>query len=165
MKIRFYKQTELKTLHRSFLRPSVSALYNLLSRANQYLLPAGTKPGLKSISECRKLFMKNSQRPRRLILTVGTEDMRFNHTVQVDTMFLELRPVILPVNLATNFSATRFLKNQTTSEIWKSITRLCSMMYVRPPEFLHVYQESNYTSKEMEKNEASSGITLLEAPI
>lgn len=94
--------------------------------------------------------MKNSQRPLRLILTVVTKCLRFNHTVQIETLFVEGRLGINLVDLATNFSAARFLKNQTKSEIWKSITSLWSLTYMGPPDFLHVGQRSIFLFQEME---------------
>jgi hypothetical protein len=41
-------------------------------------------------------------------LTVGADDIRFNHTVAVYIMYIEVKPVIHVVCEATHFQAARF---------------------------------------------------------
>lgn len=57
----------------------------------------------------------------------------------MDTMFIEERPVIHILDDATHVSSAAFLKNHTSKEIWKYISRFWSMTYVGPTGFLLVY--------------------------
>lgn len=69
------------------------------------------------------------------------------------------------VDQATHFSAAAFLKNQSSSEVWKEIQGLWHLVYIGPTDFLMVDQGSNYTSREFMGNLESSGIFLDEAPL
>lgn len=107
----------------------------------------------------------NAASPQRFKLTVGMEDLRFNYSVQVDTMFLHGLPVFHMVDAATHFCAASFLRTQATSYIWKKIQIICTLVYLGPPDYLNVDQGSSYVSKEMISNLEESGTKLKEAPV
>lgn len=54
-------------------------------------------------------------------LIVGSHDLRFNYSLQVDTMFQRGKPVLHMIEMATYFCAACFLKYQRDAEIWASI--------------------------------------------
>lgn len=64
--------------------------------------------------------------------------MSINHRVIVDAMFIDGRPVFIPVDESTHLTATAFLRSQSASDIWKAILRLCILVYMGPPEFVKV---------------------------
>lgn len=96
-----------------------------------------------------KTCKENDGAPRRLKLTVGSNNLSFNYCVVIYTMFLQLLPVLHLVDEATYFTAASFLPNHTSTEIWRTIFRLFINAYMFPPYFLAVDQGSNYVSKEM----------------
>lgn len=57
---------------------------------------------------CKKI----DSAPLRFKLTMGSEERRFNHRVQVGTMFIDGRPVIHMVDEESHFCAAAFLCNQ-----------------------------------------------------
>lgn len=123
------------------------------------------KEAIRNItSDCsiRKLHKSDL---RSFRLKVGTDDMIFNHRVQVDTMFLDGRPVIHLVDLETQFFAAAFIKSQSTDEIWRRIQRFWTLVYMGPSEFLEVDQGTLYVSRDMKINLSASGKILKEAPI
>ena len=160
-----FTEDELRKIHRGFGHPSVKASYHLLRRANPDTLPPQTLKELNKISRDCKTCLKYAQAPRRFRLTIGAEKLRFNHRVVVDTMFINNKPILHMVDEATHFSAACFLRNQSTSEIWKCIRKLWILTYMGPPDFLTVDQGTAYVSKEMKNNIAAAGIVLEEAPI
>lgn len=70
--------------------------------------------------------------PRILKITVGPENLQFNHRVVVDTMFITSRPVSHLVDESTHFKAAYFLRNQSANEIRKTIYRFWIYEYIGP---------------------------------
>ena len=160
-----YTMEELRKIHQGFGHPSVKATFHLLRRATAGKLSNKIKDELHKIQDDCKVCLKHAATPRRFRLTIGTEELRFNQRVVVDTMFIENKPIIHLVDESTHFTAACFLKKQTTEEIWRSIRRLWIMTYMGPPDFLAVDQGSAYISKETKSNMEAAGIILEEAPI
>lgn len=103
--------------------------------------------------------------PRRFKLTVGSDELSFNHRILLDTMFIDGRPVIHIIDEGTHYSAAGFLKSQTADAVWRVILNLWTLTYLGPPDFLSVYQGSNYISKEFRSKAEAQGISIDEAPI
>ena len=140
----FYTETELRKLHRSFGHPSAKALAELLKRARP------TDPYVHDeldaiIRECA-VCAKNASIPRRFKLTVGTEDVRFNHIVAVDIVTIEGKQVLHCVDESTHFQAAAFLTNMKSETVWKALVRCWSNVYIGPPDHLRVDQGSNLVS-------------------
>lgn len=111
----FLTKQELQTVHRTFIPPSVRLLERLLKRADRSSLDKETISALKKIEEDYILCGKIDSYLRRFKLTVRSEELRFNHRVQVDTMFIKCRPVIHMVDETRRFGAVAFLRNQSTT--------------------------------------------------
>lgn len=160
-----YSEHELRNIHRRFKYPSLNATHNLLKRANEDNLEADVKKMLDKITEHYKICKANDSAPRRIKLTIGTDDIQFNHSVIIETMFISSKHVLHLVDEGTHFTAAAFLKNHSSSDIWRSITRLWTHVYMVPPDFLSFDQGSAYISQEFKANAAAAGITIEEAPI
>lgn len=50
-------------------------------------------------------------------------DLIYNHTVQIDTMYLERKPVLHMVDQATHFCSAVFFKFQSSDPVWRSIVK------------------------------------------
>lgn len=87
-----------------FRNHSNSALGSLLRRVNPEKT-ANTGRTLDLIRDEFRLCKQNTSSLRRFKISVGTGELEFNHTVQVDTMFISHRPVLHMVELATDFTA------------------------------------------------------------
>lgn len=101
--------------------------------------------------------------PRRFKLTVGTDEVHFNHTVQIDTVLLSGKPVIHIVDMATHFCTASSLRSQSTKNIWHRIQSMWTLFYVGPPDLLSVDQVSAYISNEMGQNLKADGVSLIQA--
>lgn len=79
--IRFalYTKQELTTLHCIFGYPSVRALQMPQCRANKLSAGAQTAKVIKKIGDNCRVCKEVSSGPRRFKLTVGTQELRFNH--------------------------------------------------------------------------------------
>lgn len=160
-----YTESELRKLHRVFGHTSVQALYNLLKRANPDEMESNVRKTLDKIRRECEVCIQNGSKPRRFKVTIGTDDLRFNHIVAVDVMYINSRPVLHIVHEGTHFNAAQFLRNMTAQHVWKTLLKCWSRVYLGPPDFLHVDQGSNFVSAELAANATADGVTVLEAPI
>lgn len=102
---------------------------------------------IKEIGDTCQIFKQKAGPPRRFKLKIGTKDLHFNHTVHIDTMFLEVKPVLHIVDQATHFCTATFLSSQNSDHIWISIANFWSDLYCGPPGYLRIDQDKNYTSQ------------------
>jgi len=160
-----YTEKELRRLHRGFGHPSVSALYKLLKRANPAECDKAVQQAIEDISKSCGTCSKLASKPRRFKLSVGTEDLRFNHILAADLMYLSNKYVLHVVDEATHYSAATFVKSNSSEDTWKALLRCWSRVYLGPPDHLRVDQGSNFISKHFKDCVDAEGITLLEAPI
>lgn len=158
-----YTESVLRLLHHNFGNPSVPALCNLLQRENKNIFSAGTKYCLRKLQESCRTYQKEQTKQRRLKITIGSDDLRYNHKVQVDTIFLSGRPVIHKVDEDKHFEEEKLLSNKSTKHIWKAILDLWYLLFMGPPDYLEVDQGSNSVSREMKENSEAAAIKIREA--
>lgn len=129
------KKNKLRTLHRNFGQPSVKCLRSLIKRAEENKTPKRTLRRLdKSKPDCH-ICRKLCATPRRFKLTIATEGTKFNHRVQFDTKCINGRAVLPMVDEAPHLCAAAFLQMPSTSEIWKTIRNMWSLVYLGPPAY------------------------------
>lgn len=160
-----YTEKELRKLHRVFGHPSVRALTNLLRRADPRAMNPSVVEAVKEITHACTICATHAKRPRRFKLTVGTDDLRFNHVIAVDIMFLRGRPTLHIVDEATHFNQAKFLTNHKSMTVWKAILRAWIRTYSGPPDFIRVDQGSNLVSSEFLDCADAEGISVLPAPV
>ncbi|CDF37987.1 unnamed protein product [Chondrus crispus] len=160
-----YSEKELRKLHRNFGHPSVSALTNLLKRANPDHMDREVQDVIMRLTKACTTCATHASRPRRFKLTVGTNDLKFNHTLAVDIMTLNGKPLLHVVDEATHYTSAVFLNRQRASDTWKGLLRCWSRVYLGPPDFLRMDQGTNFIAKEFVESATAEGITVLPAPI
>lgn len=69
------------------------------------------------------------------------------------------------VDEATHFTVAKFLKTQSTSDVWKAITSCWKKVYLGPPDILPVDQGINLVSKEFLSTTEAERIEVIEASI
>lgn len=136
----YYKESEVRTIHRTFGHASIKSTDDLLRRANKEDLERATKEAIGNISQECGVGKFLSAAPRRFKLTVGNNDLRFNHAVQGNTMFIHNQPVLQKVGTAITFCAASVLRSQSATDIWNTILLQWSLVFVHPPEYLMVGQ-------------------------
>lgn len=160
-----YNEDELKRIHKTFVHPSVAALTSLLKMASTPdHLDDKTRQDLEAIRVSCNTFKQPAENPRRFKPTIGTERFLFNSFVQVYTMFINVRVVVHMIHEAKHFMAAAFLRDQSTSEIWKTMQRLWTHVYLGPG-YLTVDQGSAYVSTEMRETLEAADIVFREEPI
>lgn len=106
----------------------------LLQRANDEIsLDKWNLSSLERIKSGCDICYKTDGDPRRFMLRIGGDDLRFKNDVQVDIIFIQGIPVVHLVEEATHFSAEVFLCNQSTAEIYRTIQMIWSLSYFGLP--------------------------------
>lgn len=120
-----HTEKDLRRIHRNFGHQSIKATTGLLKRVAEGRLNPSVKRTSKKIDEACLPCKKYANKPRRFKLTVGKGSLRFNHTEEIDTMFITVRPVLHIIDLATHDCAAAFLQDQSTDSIWKNHKLSC----------------------------------------
>ncbi|KAI0994965.1 hypothetical protein K3495_g13216, partial [Podosphaera aphanis] len=100
-------ENELRQLHRRFGHPSVRRLERVLQRAGHNDFD---KKLIDHISKMCHQCQMHGQRPKRFKFTLD-KDYEFNHSIIVDIMYIDGKPVLQVVDASTNFGAARFLSD------------------------------------------------------
>lgn len=109
-----YTEAQVRAIHRNFRNPSIRGTEGLLRRAQEGRLDTSTRDSTAQIAANCKMCMIHATAPRRVKLTVGADELRFNHSVQCDAMFTTGKPVLRMVDVVTYFCATTLLRSQST---------------------------------------------------
>lgn len=134
-----YTEPELRRIHASFGHPSVTSFSSFLNRASDSKhLDSDTQSSMRKIATDCDMFRRSACPPRRLKLSVGAVDLKFNSRVQVDTIFINNRPVLHVLDETTHFSAGACLRSQSSAEIWRIIQGIWTLIYSGPPDYLCV---------------------------
>lgn len=121
MEFALYTEHDLRTIHKNFAHLSGHSTEQILKRPKGTDLTTARRKSIEVISRESQICVTHARALRSLKLVVGTDNVRFNHTAQVDTIFIWGRPVIHMVDLVTQFCDAAFPKKQTTPEICRNI--------------------------------------------
>lgn len=135
-------EADLHLIHRNFGHPKVRTTINLLKRASDNNVPTSTRKAKAAIEKYCETCRLNDTAPRCFNLTMGSDNLKFIHYLQVDTMFLRGKPVVHMIDQATHYTAAFFLRTQCSTDIWKEIRELWIQVYEGPPDYLLVDQGS-----------------------
>jgi transposase InsO family protein len=162
----FYTLSELQKLHRSLGHRSVEQLSKILKRARPEEFSSSTRHALEEIASRCRSCEKQASRPRRFKLTVGAEDLRFNHAILADIMYVEGRPVLHIIDEATHFTAAKFMKSSVSArETWRLLRSAWIHTYLGPPDHLKVDAGSQFTAEEFRRACAANGIEVQNVPV
>lgn len=156
----FLTDTELRRLHRRFGHPSVGRLHKLLTRAGH---DADTE-ALEYITKFCHHCQIHGKSPGRFRFTVR-DDVEFNHSIIVDVMYIDGKPVLHIVDEATRFNAACWLANISSKHIWDMIRMIWIDMYLGPPDFIVTDAGKNFTSKEFAQHATSIGTIVATVPV
>lgn len=108
---------EISRINRTLGNPTIKATGYILRRASGDELDRETREPIYNISQGCGILKIHAATPRRFKLTRGTNDLLFNHVVQIDTMFIHNRQILRMVDTAKNLCAESFFRSHYTKEI------------------------------------------------
>lgn len=151
---------ELKKLNRVFGHPSVYTFINFLKRARPDEMNKEVRDTtdelMRACVTCATIAPST-----RLKVAIGTDELKFNHIVAIDVMYINNRSILPAVDEATHYRSTLFLNFVRAFDAWKTFLRCWSRLYLGPPDFLRVDQDSNLVSKEMLDSAETDDISVL----
>lgn len=112
----FLTEKELRRLHRRFGHPSTDRLHRVLERAGHDVEAKAIEKIAKFCHHCQI----HGKSPGRFKFTLR-EDLHFNHTIIVNIMFIDNKPVLHSGDEATRFQAARFLQKMTAKATWDTL--------------------------------------------
>jgi hypothetical protein len=77
----------------------------------------------------------NEKSPGRFKFTLK-DDHEFNHSVIIDVMYLDGKPVLQVVDSATASEAARFLKDMSARTAWDTLRACWIDTYLGPPDIV-----------------------------
>jgi hypothetical protein len=102
-----YTKGQIRKLHRHYLHPSTTKLYDLLRRADPNL-SSETKGLIQNITQACSTCAEYSTKP--ICFSVRTpDDVVFNQKLLLDIMYINTRPILTIVDRGTRFLAARFI--------------------------------------------------------
>lgn len=158
----FLTTTELKRLHRRFGHPSANRLYDVLERSGHDDID---RKALQRLTRFCEHCQKHGRSPGRFKFTLRDADIDFNHSIYVDIMYIDNRPVLHIIDEATRFQAARFLRDISTKTTWDAL-RLCWIdTYIGPPDLITHDAGKNFISREFRQNAKAMSISTKAVPV
>ena len=139
-----FTRSQLVRLHRHFFHPSVEKLFNLISKARPEEATQETKRILYDITKRCDPCQRVQNAPHRFRVSFGTPEARFNERIMVDVMKIDGKKVLHVVDEGTRFSAARFLDDESTVTVWKTLIECWVAIYTGLPNRIIVDQGSNF---------------------
>lgn len=156
----FLTETELRRLHRRFGHPSTEKLYRVLERAGHDI----EREALKHINKVCEHCQKYGKSPGRFRFTIR-DDVSFNHSIIVDIMYIDGKPVLHIVDEATRFNAARWLPNISARTTWDVLRMAWIDTYLGPPDFVVTDAGKNFTSREFSQLAGTVGTIAKSVPV
>ena len=144
--IRFTK-AELQKLHLHFFHANAQKLFNLLKRARPDSVNSDTRNALEEIAKACRNCHQHSPRPYRFRVSIPADDVKFNHEVAVDLMWLKGRPLLHIVDTHTRFQNAILLKGESAQDVWDAFVEGWASVYIGYPNRIRSDRGSVFTSK------------------
>ncbi|EEA24070.1 conserved hypothetical protein [Talaromyces marneffei ATCC 18224] len=156
----FLTATELRRLHRRFGHPSVGRLHKTLLRAGYDTNPEMIEKINRFCHHCQTY----GRSPGRFRFTLRDE-VEFNHSIIVDIMYINGKPVLHIVDEATRFNAACWLISISARATWDALRMLWIDTYLGPPDFIVTDAGKNFVSKEFTHLASSLGTITVSVPV
>lgn len=124
LRLALYNESDLRQLRKSFGHPKVRTTVKLLERAAGGTILTNMRESIQNISKDCETCRVSQNSPKRIKLTVGSEDFHFNHRLQVNTMVINGKPVVHFVDEATYYTAACYPRSKSTGHVSKAIREL-----------------------------------------
>jgi len=105
----FYFLAELQCIHKHFFHANPERLYALMRRANDKDAVPATPKNLQDLTDACDVCQLHAKAPRRFIVGMSKEDIRFNQLIYADLMWLEGKTALHTVDNDTETGAAALL--------------------------------------------------------
>jgi hypothetical protein len=157
----YLTDTEIRRLYRRFGHPSVDRLIYMLNRSSHSDIE---RSALEKLTKYYAYCQKYSKSPGRFRFKLQ-DDIDFNHSIIIDIMYIDNKPILHIIDKGTRFQAARWLTNMTAKYIWDVLRQYWIDSYLGPPEHIITDAGTNFTSKEFKQHASTMGITTKSVPV
>ena len=157
----FLTEKELRRLHRRFGHPATDRLHRILKKAGHDDMDYRIMEEIEKF--CHHCQM-HSAAPRRFKFTLK-DDIDFNYEVVIDVMYINGKPVLHMVDVATSFQSARWLKSLSAKDTWDAFRLGWIDVYLGPPDILTHDPGTNFASVEFHGEAKVMGVTCKEMPV
>lgn len=141
----FYTKGQIRRLHKHFIHPSASKLYELLRKASSNELESDIRKLIEEISRSCATCAEINDRP--VSFSVRTPDsVIFNQQLLIGIMYYNSRPIIHIVDRGTRFSEARYLRRADAMTFWNIFVQAWSFLYMEHPSSILTDQDSVFMS-------------------
>ena len=114
-----YTTNGLRRIHRHFFHAHPERIFSVMKRAEDPDATAETAKELKELISSCGIFQKLPKEPGRFRVSLPSEDILFNLTVDMYIVYLDGKSVLHIVDKDTRFSAAALLSHgETTEDVW-----------------------------------------------
>lgn len=106
---------------------------------------------LREIARTCSLFQFQSARPHRFKFA-KRDEKQFNHSIYIDIISLDRKPVLHIVDETTRYQAEKFLTSVSSSSIWREIRLALIDTYLEPPNVIVTDASNALTSDAFRTN-------------
>ncbi len=148
-----FTEKELTKLHYSFGHFGIRRLHGLFKKARPRDVDENTRSLFEKIqSKCKECqFLA----PKLYVVKVSVphEYVVFNSKVIVYIIFIQGKRVLHVVDRATHFQAARFLHDESTESVWKTVMQMWMLIYLGAPDNLRHDEETKFVSPKLQAME------------
>ncbi len=102
--------------------------------------------------------VKYSTKLRRFKLTIGTDEYRFNHIISIDIVYIDGKAILHCLDECTHFGSAAIVPSMRSEDMWKTLLKCWSPVYLGPPDFLRIDQGPNFVSAELKRMHTRKGL-------
>jgi hypothetical protein len=157
----YLTDTEIRRLHRRFGHPSVDRLMHVLNRSGHSDIE---RSALEKLTKHCAYCQKYGKSPGRFRFKLQ-DDVDFNHSIIIDIIYIDNKPILHIIDEGTRFQAARWLTNMTAKHTWDVLRQCWIDSYLGPPEHIITDTGTNFTSKEFKQHASTMGITTKSVPV
>lgn len=106
----------------------------------------------------------HGQKPGRFKFAL-TDDYEFNHSIIIDVMYIDGKPVLQVIDASTSFGAAKFLNDMSTSTVWDTLWYCWIDTYQGPPDQIVHDAGTNFASRDFRQLAQLMSISTKEVPV
>jgi hypothetical protein len=157
----YLTDVELRRLHRRFGHPSVQRLHDILDRSGHDDV---SKKSIEELTKFCEHCQKHGSSPGRFKFKLRDE-VNFNHSIIVDIMYIDNKPILHIVDEGTRFQAARWLNNISAKHVWDTLRQCWIDAYLGPPDFIIHDAGTNFVSREFNQQATAMAIHAKSVPV
>ena len=155
----------MKKLHRDFGHPYPEALFKLLQKSkNTKSLDSSTLATLKDITKRCQPCQKWAPKPARFRVSFPTDQITFNHEIEVDIFWLDISPALHIIDRGTRYSVAKFMENESSEHVWDLIVEFWITVFTGYPQIISHDQGSQFKAAYFQVSCSQLGIISKETP-